>query len=164
MTTLFLVIIPIIICFLIFFISSSILYKIVFLALGGFLMATLGLNYLNILLKDNINKSKVLMQQNKTKQDDSNKHPTKKVENEDYDVLITVLKQNMKDKKLNRNNILDFKSKLNECLGEHFSHYGKFNFKNDMHEIYIKLKNNCLTSKDYKDLLLLLNSYSQRDK
>ena len=162
MTTCILVVVPIVICIIISYFSTSLLYKIVFLALGIFIATTLGLAYINILLRDNIDKSKMALKtqnNNSSKQNKPNSHKPKVVNNQDYDELIQLLKYCMKNKLLDRQQILDFKNVLNEHLGSHKESYSNFNFKNDLHEIYVKSKNNVLTSKDYKELKMVLENY-----
>lgn len=156
----YLILIPIIICILIFYFSTSLLYKIVFLALGLFIATTVGLYYINILLKDNINKSKIIA---KTKNINSGcksaKYPTKIVNNESYNELIETLKFCMKNKLLNREQILDFKTVVTNHLGNHKDNYKGMKFNNDLHYIYTALKNDYLKTNDYKELLIVLENY-----
>lgn len=161
MITTLIVVVPIAVCILISFLAKSILYKIVFLGLGMFLASTLGLAHFNILLKESINKSKKTSKQtNKTNNTKSKQeHKPKIVKNEDYQILVSTLKECMKNKLLNREQILDFKNVLNEHLGSHKDNYKKFKFENDLHEFYVKLKNDVLTSQDYQEMLLVLNNY-----
>lgn len=146
---------PIVVCLLISILSTSILYKVVFLSLGIFIAVTLGLNYINNLLRDSINKSKEL---SNTKTMKGDKFKSRIVENKDYIELVTILKSFMKNKILSREQILDFKEQVNNHLGESKNHY-KFKFDNDLHEIYSKLKNKSLKSSDYAELLQVLNNY-----
>lgn len=156
----YLILIPIIICILIFYLSSSLLYKIVFLTLGLFIATTVGLYYINILLKDNINKSKIIA---RTKNDNSDcksvKHPTKIINNESYNELIETLKFCMKNKLLNREQILDFKTVVVNHLGNHKDSYKGMKFNNDLHYIYTVLKNDYLKTNDYEELLIVLENY-----
>jgi len=55
----------------------------------------------------------------------------------------------VKNGDLGRNEILQFKSELDYKLRTHKYTYDSFTFKNDMHEIYIKLKSSKLTTEDY---------------
>lgn len=54
-----------------------------------------------------------------------------------------------KNGNLNRNDILKFKLELDNRLGMNRYAYNNFDFQNDMHEIYIKLKSSKLTDDDY---------------
>ena len=92
----------------------------------------------------------------------NNKQPVhfkpKVIENKNYEELVTALKFCMKNKILNREQILNFKSEVNNHLGENKNHY-TFEFDNDLHEIYCKIKHKSLKSKDYQELLQVLNNY-----
>ncbi|AEB77432.1 hypothetical protein [Clostridium botulinum] len=66
----------------------------------------------------------------------------------------------MKSRKLNRQQILRFKSKLNDCLSSHnkLRDYKNFYFKNDAYEIYTKLKNVHLVESDFERLQKYLSN------
>lgn len=59
--------------------------------------------------------------------------------------LISVVKSG----DINRDGILKLKLELDNRLGMNRYAYSNFNFENDMHEIYIKLKSSKLTDEDY---------------
>lgn len=151
------------VCLLISYLSTSILYKIVFLALGGFIAITIGLNYINNLIQDSIKKSKELNSLNikyrPNERGDNKSFKRKVIDNEDYIRLVESLKYSMKNKQLSRQQILDFKNKINSYLGSEKDCY-TFKFDNDLHEIYCKIKNKSLTSRDYQELLHVLKSYN----
>ncbi|WP_039230882.1 hypothetical protein [Clostridium haemolyticum] len=65
-----------------------------------------------------------------------------------------IFRDAMKSRKLNRQQILRFKSKLNDCLSSHdkLKDYKNFYFKNDAYEIYVKLKNVYLVEDDFQRL------------
>ena len=156
------ILVPIVACVLISYLTTSMLYKIVFLSLGIFIAITLGLNYVNNLLRDSINKSKQINDMKGGSKNKSNNNISqikpKVISNEDYDVLVNALKFCMKNKILNREQILNFKAEVNNHLGENKNHY-TFKFDNDLHEIYSKIKHKSLKSKDYQELLEVLNNY-----
>lgn len=56
---------------------------------------------------------------------------------------------------LNRQEILNFKYYLNKCVSK--NKYARVKFKNDAHEIYVKLKDTSISKKQ----MLKLNSYLQ---
>lgn len=157
------ILVPIVACILISYLTTSMLYKIVFLGLGLFITITVGLNYINNLLKDSISKSKEINStkggSNKNKKQNKTFQSTPKtINNKDYEELVIALKFCMKHKLLNRKQILNFKSEVNNHLGDSKKHY-TFKFENDLHEIYCKIKNKSLKSKDYQELLQVLESY-----
>lgn len=162
------ILVPIVACILISYLTTSILYKITFLGLGIFIAITVGLTHINNLLKDSINKSKEINSNKGGNSSNKNniKNNTKKVtqfkpkviENNDYDNLVNTLKFCMKNKILNREQILNFKSEVNNHLGKNKNHY-TFKFDNDLHEIYCKIKHKSLKSKDYQELLQVLTQY-----
>ena len=59
--------------------------------------------------------------------------------------LITVVQKG----NLDRDSILNFKLELDNRLGINRYAYKDFDFENDMHEIYVKLKSSKLTDDDY---------------
>lgn len=79
------------------------------------------------------------------------------VELESYKQVVNVFKNSIKNQLLIREDILKFKNQLNLALGENLLHYQDFKFKNDCHEIYVKIKNKHLVNEDYNNLLVYLN-------
>lgn len=82
---------------------------------------------------------------------------------ENYDKVVKpmyvegrdLFKRLMQEKKIKKYNVKEFKLILDGYLGENLGYYDskKFNFKNDAHEIYVKMKNFKLTSTDWSNLL-----------
>ena len=70
--------------------------------------------------------------------------------------LVRLLSNSMKNRKLTRHQILEFKRELNGLLGDVISDYSGFRFENDLHEIYTKLKSPLLNDKQYQYLISLL--------
>lgn len=70
--------------------------------------------------------------------------------------LVRLLSNSMRNRKLTRHQILEFKRELDELLGDVISDYGDFRFENDLHEIYTKLKNPLLDDKKYQYLISFL--------
>lgn len=99
-------------------------------------------------------------QNNKTtKKTTAKKHKPKKVDSECYLMVRDTFIEMNKSKDLSRENILEFKRELNRLLGSHLSNYEKFEFANDFHEIYCKLKSSALKDKDYIYLFDILTSH-----
>lgn len=63
-----------------------------------------------------------------------------------------------KNKKLDRDAILSLKDELDSHLGAHKHAYDKFNFQNDMHELYVKSKSSKLEESNYVQLIDYLNT------
>lgn len=137
---------------LISYIATSTLYKIVFLAIGIFIFGTVGLKYVYFLTMQTLNNSK-------NKKNNKKEYPKKVVSNPKYDELVQCIKYLMRYKLMNREQILDFKSKVCKQLGKCNGHYKDFKWENDLQEIYTKIKNKCLKSEDYQELLSILESY-----
>lgn len=70
--------------------------------------------------------------------------------------LVRLLSNSMRNRKLTRHQILEFKRELDELLGDVILDYGDFRFENDLHEIYTKLKNPLLDDKKYQYLISFL--------
>ena len=71
--------------------------------------------------------------------------------------LVRLLSNSMRNRKLTRHQILEFKRELNELLGDVISDYSGFRFENDLHEIYTKLKSPLLNDKQYQYLISFLD-------
>jgi hypothetical protein len=78
-------------------------------------------------------------------------------DNQNYIKVKRLFNQSIKSGKLTREQLLSFKDILNTLLGKNLNHYTKFVFKNDCHEIYIKLKNSSLSELDYIQMYQYLN-------
>lgn len=137
-------------------ISTSPLYKFVFLSIGIFIFITIGIKYLYFLTMETVKNSKQPTNK-KSNSSQTVKYQPREINNPDYKELTETLKFSMKNKLLNREQILDFKKQLNGHLGSQVKRYSKFD--NDLHEIYSKLKNKSLKSNDYIELLNVLNNY-----
>lgn len=145
------------------------IYKALFFMFSAFVCLPICFNYLmNISMKtlndtkkkEDLSKLKgEFNNSKKSKNTKQSKHETKVVNNEQYKSLIEFLKFSMQKKLLNRQDILNFKKEIDSRLGEYKDHYNGFEFQNDLHEIYTKLKSSHLSSKDYEELLKSLESY-----
>lgn len=102
----------------------------------------------NINKEDSINKVQ--------KNDSKTKHKTKEINNPYYIELRDRLVEVVKNKHLNRDSILKLKLEVDKILDINKYNYSKFVFKNDLHEIYTKIKSSKLTTDDYIYLKLLL--------
>ena len=73
----------------------------------------------------------------------------------------------MKNGMLNKKEVIYLKNLINSCLGSNvLSHYDKFKFKNDAHEIYVKLKNSYLEKGDFEKIFEYLEeckSWSEKN-
>ena len=70
--------------------------------------------------------------------------------------LVRLLSNSMRNRKLTRHQILEFKRELNGLLGDVIFDYSGFRFENDLHEIYTKLKSPLLNDKQYQYLISFL--------
>lgn len=80
----------------------------------------------------------------------------KTIDNVYYKEVRDLINNTVKFGDLNRQGILEFKSELNYRLGANQYNYTKFQFENDMHEIYTKLKSSKLKDDDYIYLKAIL--------
>lgn len=76
-----------------------------------------------------------------------------------YKQVSEVFGNAMKSKLLKRGDIIQFKKEINRLLGKNIEHYKGFNFSNDAHEVYVKLKNQHLQQEDYEYLLAQLDIF-----
>ena len=74
-----------------------------------------------------------------------------------YPQLRTVLTTCSKERLLTREDVLNFKVAVDDRLGAHRYVYEKFDFKNDMHEIYTKIKSSKLKDEDFQYLINIIN-------
>lgn len=81
------------------------------------------------------------------------------VNNEGYSKFNSLFKSAVKNKLIDRNTILTIKYKLMSILGSHYDDiYSKFDFKNDVHCIYVLSKSSILTKDDYIELCNFINN------
>lgn len=66
--------------------------------------------------------------------------------------------QLMRAGKLKRNDILQLKRMINDALGSYCSQYNKKEYKNDCHEIYVKLKSKQIDKKEWLEIIQFLTS------
>lgn len=148
---------------------EAFIYKAMFFMFSAFVCLPICFNYLmNVTMKTlkdtkkNEDVSKLKDECKKTSKNKGvkqSKNETKIVNNEQYKSLVEFLKFSMQKKLLNRQDILKFKKEINSRLGEYKDNYYGFEFQNDLHEIYTKLKSSHLSSNDYEELLKSLESY-----
>lgn len=112
-----------------------------------------GLLYKPKLKGDNNNREDVIKVQGN---DSKTKHKTKEINNQYYIELRDRLVEVVKNGHLKRNSILKLKLEVDNILDINKYNYDKFVFKNDLHEIYTKIKSSKLTTDDYIYLKLLL--------
>lgn len=93
-----------------------------------------------------------------------NKQKNKNNFSQEYTQVKQLFTALMKNGDIKRNDILQFKNLLNKLLETNIYHYDKFYFKNDCHEIYIKLKNSNLTKVDYLQLQDYLKNFIKKKK
>ena len=81
------------------------------------------------------------------------------VNTEGYSKFNSLFKSAVKNKLIDRNTILTIKYKLMSILGSHYDDiYSKFDFKNDVHCIYVLSKSSVLTKDDYIELCNFINN------
>ena len=81
------------------------------------------------------------------------------VNTEGYSKFNNLFKSAVKNKLIDRNTILTIKYKLMSILGSHYDDiYSKFDFKNDVHCIYVLSKSSILTKDDYIELCNFINN------
>lgn len=89
---------------------------------------------------------------NKPKEEVNIKRKPKVVTIEGYEELRNILTASSKNKLLERETILEFKSILRTKLGTHYECYTNMKFNNDMHFIYTLIKSSKFTTEDYKEM------------
>ncbi|WP_461614390.1 hypothetical protein [Clostridium sp. Marseille-QA1073] len=87
-----------------------------------------------------------------TIQDDEIVASRNNVNNEYYILAKKLFKELLENKKINRQQIIHLKCILSDLVPR-----TEDNYKNDMHEIYSKLKSPFLTNEDYKRIVKYLN-------
>lgn len=95
---------------------------------------------------------------NKTTNPGTCKSQYKQNDNPNYVTLRDNIKDYSKSGKINREGILDFKNELDYRLGSNRYSYKEFSFENDMHEIYVKIKNSKFKDEDYLHLQQVLDN------
>lgn len=112
--------------------------------------------YGNLILKKDLYKSNVKSEErknsSKTSEVKKTKTKPKVVTTEGYEELRNVLTASSKNKLLERETILEFKSILRTKLGTHYECYTNMKFNNDMHFIYTLIKSSKFTTEDYKEM------------
>lgn len=88
----------------------------------------------------------------------------KVVTTEGYSNVKDLIVSCSKNKQLSRQTILELKARLRNLLGVYYEPYSKMNFSNDLHEIYVLLKSQHLSSSDYYNLYdFICQATQQRD-
>lgn len=77
---------------------------------------------------------------------------------ETYKAIRSILINCSKTKVFTRDDVLNILMYINLRLGKIQNHYIGFEFKNEMHEIYTKLKNRHLNENDYKNILTIIQT------
>jgi hypothetical protein len=62
----------------------------------------------------------------------------------------------MKSGVMKRDKILELKDLIDLCLGDKVLKYNSYTFKNDAHEIYVKLQSDVLNQLDYERIIKFL--------
>lgn len=105
----------------------------------------------NLILKSDYYKKENKVD-DKPKEEVNVKRKPKVVTTEGYEELRNVLTASSKNKLLERETILEFKSILRTKLGTHYECYTNIKFNNDMHFIYTLIKSSKFTTEDYKEM------------
>jgi hypothetical protein len=69
----------------------------------------------------------------------------------------------MKQRKIHNYEINDLKAIIDNRLGRYVDHYHNYKFKNDAHEIYVKMKNFHLYEYDWEVILNFLHSMENNE-
>lgn len=69
-----------------------------------------------------------------------------------YEKCAELFNHCVKNHRFNQELLLDFKSMVNDHLGTYVEKYKNYKFKNDVHEIYVKLKDEGLMRFDFQEL------------
>ncbi|WP_195618914.1 hypothetical protein [Clostridium paraputrificum] len=105
----------------------------------------------NLILKSDYYK-KENKADNKPKEESNTKRKPKIVTTKGYEELRNVLTACSKNKLLERQTILEFKTILRNKLGTHYECYSNMKFNNDMHFIYTLIKSSKFTTEDYNEM------------
>lgn len=70
-----------------------------------------------------------------------------------YEEGSNLFKSLLKSKKLKRDNILELKRLLDSSIGSYGEKYKKYTFKNDTHEIYVKMKSTKIDKYDWVKII-----------
>jgi hypothetical protein len=81
-----------------------------------------------------------------------------------YEQAKTIFNVAMKNGQLSRQDILGLLDLINKMLGNESLKYEKYYFKNNCHEIYVKLKNGSLNQLDYQMIVDYLLKETSKDK
>lgn len=84
----------------------------------------------------------------------------KTVDNKFYLELREMIISLSRSKKLKRKDVLNLKIRIQQLIGDDLVKYDDFHFKNDMHCIYVLLKNSKLKDEDYLKILYWLKTIS----
>lgn len=108
---------------------------------------------LNMIIYGSVKNTKISQTQKTGYKIESNsgevKYKSKENNNENYINLRDSIRDYSKNGSIKRNGILTFKNELDYRLGNNRYNYTGFEFKNDIHEIYTKIKSSKLTDDDY---------------
>lgn len=146
--------------------SETLILRYMFIFVSIFTILTVGIQYnYNMFLqiakmeKEGMSKNQYKKSGVKTKSSSNTRqYEPKTITNKEYDELIKKLKYCMKNKLLTREDVLSFKKEIVDLLNTYNKDYSKFKFENDMHEIYVKLKNKHLNSENYVNLNRYIDS------
>ena len=89
------------------------------------------------------------------------KYPIKATNNPEYENLKVIFAVMLKSKSLTRKNILEFSKRIDKHLGEYAAVYKDMKYENDIHQIYVKMKSDKLTTEHYRDLQYFLEEIAE---
>jgi cell division protein FtsL len=73
-----------------------------------------------------------------------------------YSQCKNLFNKQMKSGVMKRDKILELKDLIDLCLGDKVLKYNSYTFKNDAHEIYVKLQSDVLNQLDYERIIKFL--------
>lgn len=142
--------------------SDSLVERLFILALTTFILIPMIIAVINFIISliinlsfskaKNDNKKKEIINNYNDPIKTNKKYQEKTVLTEGYKEFNNLLKASMQNKLMDRGSVLKLKYELINRLGTHMEVYKDFNFKNDMHCIYILSKSSRLTTDDYNHL------------
>lgn len=95
---------------------------------------------------------KLTKEQKKIEQERRKTKELKSTANPYYLQCKNLFNKQMKSGVIKRDQILELKDLIDLCLGDRVLKYNNYNFKNDAHEIYVKLQSDVLNQLDYEKI------------
>jgi F0F1-type ATP synthase alpha subunit len=144
--------------------------KLILIPIGIAILPILGF-YIKAVVNYSLKKYAVEHKKEVNKEKKYNREMQKQEFLRDYDAKIKPLYTEgrnlfnllMKQRKVHNYEIADLKAILNDRLGKYLDHYHNYKFKNDAHEIYVKMKNFNLNEYDWELILNYIHSLESNE-